>query len=215
MGGCATVSKKDVTAVCRDNLGSTIRNFCVVTPGVLWRGGKPGNDGAEWLIRHGVRTIVNLELVLDDKRALDRATVEDATNYQVGYFRIHDWEPLRLLAPSVADDHIAHFLAIVSQEPKPVFVHCRYGENRTGVMVAAYRILVEGVSDKEAIEEMNRYHGLWSKVDEIYIRRLSPERRESIRRKILEWIPKYRMNAQVICSNGRCAVSARRPDAHP
>ena len=87
---------------------------------------------------------------------LVNATIEDANNYEVGYFRIHDWEPLLILAPSIADDHVAHFLAIVSQQPKPVYVHCRYGENRTGVMVAAYRVIIEGVNNEEAIEEMSR-----------------------------------------------------------
>jgi protein tyrosine phosphatase len=152
---------------------------------------------------------VNLELILDDKRAFGDATVEDANNYEVDYFRIHDWEPLRILAPSVVDDHVAHFLAIVSQQPKPVYVHCRYGENRTGVMVAAYRMLIEGVSDEEAIEEMRRYQGLWFKADENYIRGLLPKRREEIRSKVMEWIPKLKMDAHIVCAHGTCAVSDR------
>jgi protein tyrosine/serine phosphatase len=207
MCSCASASKQSVAGACSNNLGSAIKNFCVVTPNVLWRGAKPDKDDAAWLIQQGVRTIVNLELILDDKCAFGQATVDDANNYEVGYFRIHDWEPLRILAPSIVDDHVAHFLAIVSQQPKPVYVHCRYGENRTGVMVAAYRVLIEGVSNEEAIEEMRRYKALWLKADEIYIRGLSTKRREEIRRKIMEWIPKLKMDAQVICTNGKCAVS--------
>jgi protein tyrosine/serine phosphatase len=181
--------------------------FCVVTPNVLWRGARPEKDGAAWLIQQGVRTIVNLELILDDKTVFGHATIGDANNYEVGYFRIHDWEPLPILAPSVVDNHIAHFLAIVSRQPKPVYVHCRSGMNRTGLMVAAYRVLIEGVSDKEAIEEMRHYQGFWFKADEKYIRRLLPKRREEIRSKIMEWIPKLKMDAQVVCSNGTCIVS--------
>jgi len=207
MCSCASTSTQSVAGACSNNLGSTIQNFCVVTPDVLWRGARPDKDGAAWLIQQGVRTIVNLELILDDKHAFDQATVENANNYEVGYFRIHDWEPLTILAPSVVDDQLAHFLAIVSQQPNPVYVHCRYGEDRTGVMVAAYRVLNEDVSDEEAIEEMRRYHGLWSKADEYYIRGLLPKRREEIRRKVMEWIPKLKMDAQVICANGKCTVS--------
>lgn len=207
IGSCTTGSKQSVAGACSDNLGSAIKNFCVVTPHVLWRGARPDKGGIEWLIRKGVRTIVNLELILDDKPAMGHAIVEDANTTTVGYFRIHDWEPLRLLAPSVVDDHIAHFLAIVRQQPKPVFVHCRYGENRTGVMVAVYRMLIEGVPDEAAIEEMKRYRGFWSTVDEKYIRGLSSKRREEIRRKVTEWIPKLKMDARVICANGTCAVS--------
>ena len=127
MCSCASVSKQGVAGACSKNLGSAIKNFCVVTPNVLWRGGRPDKDGAAWLIQQGVRTIVNIELILDDKSAFGNPTVENANNYEVGYFRVHDWEPLRIFAPSVVDDHVAHFLAIVSQQPKPVYVHCRYG----------------------------------------------------------------------------------------
>ena len=207
MCSCASASKQSVAGACSNNLGSAIKNFCVVTPNVLWRGAKPDKDDAAWLIQQSVRTIVNLELILDDKRAFGQATVDDANNYEVGYFRVHDWEPLHILAPSVVDDHVAHFLAIVSQQPKPVYVHCRYGENRTGVMVAAYRVLIEGVSNEETIEEMSRYKALWLKADEIYIRGLLPQRRDEIQRKVMEWIPKLKMDAQVVCENGTCAVS--------
>lgn len=50
------------------------------------------------------------------------------------------FDSVEILAPSVVDDHVAHFLAIISQQPKTVFVHCFLGVNRTGVMVAAYSI---------------------------------------------------------------------------
>lgn len=207
MGSYAFASGQSVARACSDNLGSPIKNFCVVTPDVLWRGARPDKDGAAWLIQQGVRTIVNLELLLDDKSALGQATILDGNKYEVGYFRIHDWEPLPILAPSVVDDHVAHFLAIVSQQPKPIFVHCHSGKNRTGVMVAAYRVFIEGVNDAEAIEEMKRYQGQWFEADATYIRELSAQRREEIRRKVVEWIPKLKMDARVVCENGACTVS--------
>jgi len=74
-------------------------------------------------------------------------------------------------------------------------------------MVAAYRVLVEGVSDEEAIEEMRRYRGIWFEADEEYIRGLSPERREEIRRHVMEWIPKLKKDARIVCQNGTCIVS--------
>jgi protein tyrosine phosphatase (PTP) superfamily phosphohydrolase (DUF442 family) len=204
MCSCSTSTQ---SGACSNSLGSAIQNFCVVTANVLWRGARPDKDDASWLIQQGVRTIVNLELILDDESAFGQATVADTNNYEVGFFRIHDWEPLPVLAPSVVDDHVAHFLAIVSQQPKPVYVHCRSGMNRTGVMVAAYRVLIEGVSEEKAIEEMGRYHGQWFKADAKFIRGLLPERREEIRRKVMEWLPKLKKDAQVVCANGACIVS--------
>lgn len=204
--GCASTGKQSYAEECSDNLDSVIQNFCMVTPDVLWRGSRPDKDGAAWLIQKGVRTIVNLELILDDKPVFDHATVAVTKSHEVGYFRIHDWEPLPLLAPAVVDDNVAHFLAIVSQQPKPIYVHCRSGVNRTGLMIAAYRVLIEGAKNVDAIEEMRLYQGLWFKADEEYIMGLSPKRREDIRDKVMQWIPKLKKDASIVCANSICNV---------
>ena len=53
------------------------------------------------------------------------------------------------------DKTFAKFLALLRENPhKKVFVHCRYGDDRTGMMVAAYRMAVENWSADEAWEEM-------------------------------------------------------------
>jgi protein tyrosine/serine phosphatase len=186
-----------------------MQEFCVVAPDVLWRGAKPKQDGAAWLIQHHARTIVNLELLHDDQRVFGQTNLANADRYEVGYFRIPDWEPNAILAPSLLDNHVAHFLAVVSAQPKPIYVHCRSGQNRTGVMVAAYRVIVEGVSANEAIDEMRRYQGIWFKAGSGYIRGLSPERREEIRHKVTEWILKLERDSQIVCENGMCDVSKR------
>ena len=75
-------------------------------------------------------------------------------------------------------------------------------------MVAAYRVIVEGVSADEAIEEMGRYRGNWFKAGSGYIRGLSPERREEIRRRAAEWIPKLQRDSRIVCENGKCGWQA-------
>ena len=207
---CASTPQSAPTT-CSNNLHSSIHNFCQVTPDVLWRGAKPDKDGAAWLIQHGVRTIVNLELLHDDRDALAQAKLENTDKYEVTYFRVRDWEPLAVIATPLLDDHVAHFLAIVSQELKPVYVHCRSGQNRTGVMVAAYRVIVEGEGDNKAIDkaidEMKGYKGFWFDADAAYIYGLSPERREEIRRKVKNWIPKLKRDSRILCETGKCRVS--------
>ena len=209
LSGFPSFSMPAAPTGCPSDAGSPIPNFCVATPNVLWRGAKPAQDGAAWLIQHRVRTIVNLELLHDDLRVFGQVKPANAGRYEAGYFRISGWEPNAVLAPALLDDHVAHFLAVVDKQPKPVYVHCRSGQNRTGVMVAAYRVIVEGASRDAAIAEMRRYQGIWFKADSAYIRSLSSERREQIRRKAAAWMPKLKRDSRIICENGRCDVSRR------
>ncbi len=191
---------------CENNLGSAIKNFCQVTPNILWRGGKPDKDGAAWLVEEGVRTVVNLELLHDDQNTFEQVRLGNNGKYEVSYYRIRDWEPLPIIASNLSDEHVAEFLAIMDQAPKPVYVHCRSGENRTGLMVAAYQVIVEGEDADTAIDEMAAYKGFWFKTDAKYIRGLTSERREEIRRKVKEWIPKLQEVARIVCEEGTCRI---------
>jgi len=57
----------------------------------------------------------------------------------------------------IYDEDVITFLKIVTnQNNHPVFVHCKYGSDRTGLMCAVYRIVVEGWSREAAIYEMKR-----------------------------------------------------------
>ena len=58
MGACTYATKQSVVGACPNTVDSGILNFCEVTPGVLWRGGKLDRRGAAWLMQHGVRTII-------------------------------------------------------------------------------------------------------------------------------------------------------------
>ncbi len=82
-------------------------------------------------------------------------------------------------------------------------------------MIAVYRMLMEGVSEEDAIEELRRNRGNWLEVDEKYVRGLSPHHLEEIRRKMAEWIPKLQMDARVVCSKGAYAISHGRDDQEP
>lgn len=207
LSGCAHEPQAKSIS-CENNLNSTIQNFCQVKADVLWRGAKPDKDGAAWLVQQGVRTVVNLELLHDDQDAFEQVRLNDLEKHQIGYYRIRDWEPLPIIAPDTTDRHVAQFLAIMQQAPKPVFVHCRSGENRTGLMVAAYRVIVEGEGKDgaidAAIDEMASYQGFWFETDARYIRSLTPQRRAAIREQAEQWVPKLREEARFICEQGEC-----------
>jgi protein tyrosine/serine phosphatase len=201
-------------ALCSNDLGSPIVKFCEVKPDVLWRGSKPDKDGAAWLINKGVKTIINLELLYDDLDAVNQAEVVQTGSYKVDYFRVKTWEPLYAVAQTIADEDVIHFLAIARQAKKPMYVHCRAGENRTGVMVAAFKIIIDGkttdVQVAAVLDEMNSYKGVWNEYTTKYIKSLSLRRNE-----IMERVKAYPLEnpTEISCNNGKCVSNSEQSGA--
>lgn len=109
----------------------------------LYRGAQPTAAGVRQLEALGVRTIVNLRTSDTDDRLLEGSGL--------AYERIPmtAWQP--------RDRDVAQFLRIVTDESRrPVFVHCRRGADRTGMMVAIYRIAVQGWEKEQALAEMTQ-----------------------------------------------------------
>jgi len=60
--------------------------------------------------------------------------------------------------PFPSDKPWARFLEVVRENRgKKIFVHCRLGDDRTGLAVATYRIAYEGWSADEALREMKAF----------------------------------------------------------
>lgn len=59
---------------------------------------------------------------------------------------------------------VEQFFSIVDDPSmRPIFVHCKYGSDRTGLMVAYYRMAREGWNAERAYEEMKNsgFHVVW------------------------------------------------------
>jgi protein tyrosine/serine phosphatase len=200
--GCVYISRHTLRGACVTDMGSPVRNFCVVVPQILWRGERPTRNDAEWLLEQRVGTIVSLEL--EDQHAFEKVRLNPDYSHSVTYYKVSGFSPLQLLRPSHVDEHLAVFIAIVKASPKPIYVHCRAGVDRTGVLSAAYRVLIDGVTRSEAVAEMGRYHSPWQFLDARYINGLSGARREKILREAADWESRISPTAHIECADGRC-----------
>lgn len=122
-----------------------VKNFGEVTP-YLYRGAQPSRDGLKALAGMGVDIVVDLRL---SGQSSERKVV---TADGMKYIAI----PWHCLFPS--DKKTALFLKVLRDNPKKkIFVHCRFGDDRTGMMVAAYRMAVENWTPEEAWKEMRQF----------------------------------------------------------
>jgi Tyrosine phosphatase family len=215
--GCVYLSHHTLQGACPTALDSPVRNFCVVTPDTLWRGEFPTAADATWLVRQRVGSVLSLQL--DAHRAFEHATVApgDAT-LSIPYYRMRGVDPLQMLSSAHLDDRAALFLAIVGAAPKPLYVHCRAGVDRVGVLLAIYRMLMEGVSVDDAIAEMARFRSPWLPLERRYIRGLSEARRQQIMRNAERLKAVVRPVGRFECADGHCSyhpVSGREDSEGP
>lgn len=124
-----------------------IRNFGKVSDG-LYRGAQPDAAGITNLARLGVRSIINLRM------ANDVWTSEAAAAGVSGitYTNV----PLRGRGRPT-DTQVATLLTLIQTLPAPVFVHCKAGCDRTGTIIACYRIHRHGWSTNAALQEAWKY----------------------------------------------------------
>ncbi len=117
----------------------------MVTPW-LYRGAQPSKAALLQLDSAGVRTIVNLRWSADSLWQERQWILETQMNYKV--------IPLTYLTlPTRAQVH--QFLSVLDDEAnRPIFVHCQHGVDRTGMMLAIWRIAREGWSADQAYAEM-------------------------------------------------------------
>jgi protein tyrosine/serine phosphatase len=117
-------------------------NFHVVEEGKLYRSGQPNPKEMQALEQMGIKTIFNLRFRINNRR--------EVKNTQLVSKR------LKLKAQSIDLQDMLDGLRIIRDSEAPVLVHCLHGSDRTGCLVACYRMVFQGWSREAAIEEFLR-----------------------------------------------------------
>lgn len=143
IGGCLIFMPVGQT-----NSKQELPNFHQVNP-QLYRGGQPKAGSLKRLAQLGIKTIVNLRGTNESNQTEET----EARAVGLRYFST----PLREWARPT-DEQVDGILKILNDpENQPVFVHCRLGADRTGLVVAMYRITHDGWTGEQAKTEAKKY----------------------------------------------------------
>lgn len=120
----------------------------------LYRGSLPSASDLKVIKSYGVKTVLdfNRKSHPEEKKACEELGLEYIhlpwTAYWFNYIRVGYYRKIA-----------EKFIEIVGDKKKhPIFVHCYHGRDRTGMLVAIYRIVYEGWRIHDALEEMKEFN---------------------------------------------------------
>ncbi len=113
---------------------------------LLYRSALPREHDVPWLQQQNVKTVINF-YQKPDSTWLHYDSIEQV-QIPLRTDRIDDVDVLRVLR-SIAN----------AQQKGAVLMHCKHGQNRTGLIAAMYRMVFEGWSKADAMAEMQLGYG--------------------------------------------------------
>lgn len=133
-------------------------NFYKVSE-TLFRSEQPTEDGMKNIEAFGIGTVISLRSRQKD--------VELAKNTELNLIHVS----MRAWNPKYEDAvKVMYFLNPNNPETnkKPILIHCYHGADRTGMMVALYRMVYQNWEREEALNEMQNggygYHSMWKDI---------------------------------------------------
>lgn len=136
-------------------------NFAQVSPS-LYRGAQPTVEGFARLKAMGIKTVVGLREYHSDTKALKGLGIK--------------YVPIAISTGSPNEAQALQFLRLMQDSNNwPVFVHCKHGSDRTGMMVALYRMVFQDWTREEALRELPAFgfHTIWEDIRD-YLNEVDP-----------------------------------------
>lgn len=135
----------------------------------VYRGGRPKNDEQMQQLRSaGIRTVINLQgygitLIPGEKESSIEKSEASALRAGLRYLKL-PFEAAAKLDEIDQATVIEVARAMNDPQLQPVYVHCNVGADRTGVAVAAYRILYQGCNFEQAKKEIRKEGKFWTRL---------------------------------------------------
>ena len=127
----------------------SLPNFNMVNDQIL-RGGQPSDDGFKKLAERGVKTVIDLRWVDEHSIAHEKQIVETDGMRFVSV-------PMKGIGAPTQEQVSKTLDVLEDSDNWPVFVHCRRDSDRTGTVLACYRISHDHWKNQKALEEAKTY----------------------------------------------------------
>jgi tyrosine-protein phosphatase SIW14 len=121
----------------------------------VFRGGQPLPQGWQTLANMGIKTVIDL------RRTDEHSTEEEAKAVRAANMKYVNFPMRGVIAPS--DEQITKILALLNSN-EPVFIHCKRGADRTGAVIACYRIAHDRWDRQQALNEAKSFGMAWTQV---------------------------------------------------
>jgi tyrosine-protein phosphatase SIW14 len=140
--------------------GSGVQNLYRVESD-LFRSAQPSSAGFQELAALGVKTVLNVAGGEGD------APVARGTDLNLLHVPMTAW--------GLRDDRVLEALRIMTNpRNRPLLIHCQHGADRTGAIMALYRVVAQGWSKADAVREMNEggfhHSSLWRNLDDYVLK---------------------------------------------
>ena len=131
-----------------------IGNFRAITPGEAYRSAQLESDKLEYYIKqYGIRSILNLrgensemQWYKDEMRA--------SAAYGVAHYDI-----AMSSSRFPTDETIKELISILKTAPRPILIHCQYGADRSGLVAAMWKVIVDNEPKSEAKKQLSFLYG--------------------------------------------------------
>ncbi len=137
-------------------------NFHAVTKGVVYRSAQLDADELEeYIAKYNIRSILNLRGKKEDKSWYQE---EERIAKQKGVVLISFRMSPRDVIPA---KRINQIIDLMQNAPKPMLIHCKAGADRSGLVAAIWKLVVDKAPPKKAHKQLSLFYGhvpyLWSK----------------------------------------------------
>jgi tyrosine-protein phosphatase SIW14 len=149
----ALVFAVSAPAWCAGSAVAGVPNFHQVNE-KIYRGGQPSGEAWSGLAKLGVKTVIDL------RQPGEHATAEEEKAVTAAGMKYVNIPMKGVVAPS--EGQVSQAMDLLLNSPEPVFIHCRRGSDRTGTIVACYRMYHDKWNNKQALSEAKSLGMSWT-----------------------------------------------------